>query len=62
VNVILVDNFHQFPPVAAKPFVPLYWPYNPEKDVDKDMVGRRLYEQFEVVVRLKTQVRVMDVQ
>ena len=60
VNVILVGDFHQFPPVAAKPSAPLYWPCNPEKDTDKDMLGRKLYEQFEEVVRLKTQVRVTD--
>jgi len=59
-NVILVGNFHQFPPVAAKPTAPLYYPSNPEKDTDNEMVGRKLYEQFEVVVRLKTQVWVTD--
>lgn len=55
-NVILVGDFHQFPPVAAKPSASLYWPCNPEKDTDKDMMGRRLYEQLDVVVQLKTQV------
>ena len=59
-NVILVGDFHQFPPVAAKPSAPLYCPCNPEKDMDNKMVGRKLYEQFDVIVRLKTQVRVTD--
>ena len=55
-NIILVGNFHQFPLVAAKPTTPLYCPCNAEKDTDRDIVGRKLYEQFDVVVRLKTQV------
>jgi len=55
-----VGDFHQFPPVAAKPSAPLYCPSNPEKDTDNEMVGRKLYEQFDVVVRLKSQVRVTD--
>jgi len=52
VNVILVGNFHQFLPIAATLSAPLYWPCNPEKDTDKDMLGRKLYEQFEEVVQL----------
>ena len=59
-NVILVGDFHQFPPVATKPSAALYWPCNLDKDTDKDMLGRKLYEQFDVVVQLKTQVRVTD--
>ena len=59
-NVILVGDFHQFPPIATKPSAALYWPCNPDKDTDKDMLGRKLYEQFDMVVHLKTQVRVTD--
>jgi len=59
-NVIVVGDFHQFPPVAAKPTAPLYCPCDAEKDSDIDMLGRKLYEQFDQVVRLKTQVRVTD--
>ena len=59
-NVILVGDFHQFPPVAAKPSASLYWPCNPEKDTDEDMMGQQLYKQFNVVVQLKTQVQVTD--
>jgi len=60
VNVILVGDFHQFPPVAAKASAPLYCPCNAEKDSDYDVLGRKIYEQFDQVVRLKTQIRVMD--
>ena len=55
-----MGDFHQFPPVAAKPTAPLYCPCNAEKDTDRDIVGRKLYEQFNVVVWLKTQVQVTD--
>ena len=59
-NVILVGDFHQFPPVASGTSSPLYVPCNPSKDSALDMLGRKLYEQFDVVVRLTTQVRVTD--
>ena len=59
-NVILVGDFHQFPPVASKPSAPLYWPCKPEKDNEMEILGRKLYEQFDTVVRLKTQVRITD--
>jgi len=59
-NVILIGDFHQFPPVAAKPTASLYCPCDAEKDSDNDMLGRKLYEQFDQVVRLKTQVCVTD--
>ncbi|KIN92635.1 hypothetical protein M404DRAFT_115437, partial [Pisolithus tinctorius Marx 270] len=38
----------------------LYWQSNAEKDTELEILGRKLYEQFDVVVRLKTQVRVTD--
>ena len=59
-NVILVGDFHQFPPVASRTSTPLYVPCNPLKDSALDMLGRKLYEQFDVVVRLTIQVRVTD--
>ncbi|KIO11182.1 hypothetical protein M404DRAFT_20672 [Pisolithus tinctorius Marx 270] len=59
-NVILVSDFHQFPPVATKASVPLFWPCNVEKDTEDELLGRRIYEQFDIVVQLKTQVRVTD--
>ena len=57
VNVILVGDFHQFPPIAGKS---LYWPIDPVKDNAEESLGRMLYEQFKTVVRLKEQVRVVD--
>ena len=59
-NVILVGDFHQFPPVASGLSAPLYVLCNPTKDSALDMLGRKLYEQFDVVVRLTQQVRVTD--
>jgi len=38
----------------------LYWPCNLEKNSDDDILGRKLYKQFDVVVQLKTQVQVTD--
>ncbi|KAI6138418.1 hypothetical protein BKA82DRAFT_949288, partial [Pisolithus tinctorius] len=58
-NVILVGDFHQFPLVATKASAPLFWPCNVERDTD-ELLGHRIYEQFDVMVRLKTQVRVTD--
>lgn len=60
VNIILVGDFHQFPPAASKALAPLYWPCNMVKDNDQEILGRRIYEQFDIVVRLKTQVQVTD--
>ena len=57
VNVILVGDFHRFPPIGGKP---LYWPIDPAKDNAEESLGRMLYEQFKTVVRLKEQVRVID--
>ena len=58
---ILVGNFHQFPaPVASGASLPLHILCNPSKDSTLDMLGRKLYEQFDVVVRLTTRVRVTD--
>ncbi|KAF8424994.1 hypothetical protein L210DRAFT_796205, partial [Boletus edulis BED1] len=60
VNVILVGDFHQFPPVVSKKSSPLYYPNNPSLDTAEEMMGRSIYEKFTVVVRLKQQVRVTD--
>jgi hypothetical protein len=60
VNVIIVGDFHQFPPISSGRSAPLYWPCNPSKDSAEELLGRKLYEEFEIVVRLKEQVRVID--
>jgi len=57
-NVILVGNFYQFPTMATKPSAALYCPCNPEKDTHNNLLGRKLYKQFNTIVCLKTQVRV----
>ncbi|KIK81357.1 hypothetical protein PAXRUDRAFT_832897 [Paxillus rubicundulus Ve08.2h10] len=59
-NVILVGDFHQFPPVASKKTTPLYYPCSTSIDSADDLLSRSIYEQFAVVVRLKEQVRVTD--
>ncbi len=51
VNVILVGDFHQFPPVGGKL---LYW------QLDQKKASVSLYEQFTTVVHLKQQVHVTD--
>ncbi|KAF8125258.1 hypothetical protein EV363DRAFT_1176214, partial [Boletus edulis] len=60
INVILVGDFHQFPPVASKKSAPLYYPCNPSLDTAEEMMGRSIYEKFTIVVRLKQQVRITD--
>ncbi|KAG2122383.1 hypothetical protein BD769DRAFT_1475048 [Suillus cothurnatus] len=41
VNVILVGDFHQFPPVASGKNAPLFWPCNPSKDNAEELLGRK---------------------
>ena len=59
-NVILVGDFHQFPPVVARRSAPLYWTANPVQDSEDDIIGRKIYEQFTTVVQLNKQIRVQD--
>lgn len=56
-NIILIRDFHQFPPVISRP---VYWLIDPLKDDGKELLGRSLYEQFHVVVHLTQQVQVID--
>lgn len=60
INVILVGDFHQFPPVVARRSAPLYWPADPRNDSEEDIFGRKIYEQFTTVVQLHQQIRVRD--
>jgi len=39
VNIILVSDFHQFPPVASKKSSPLYYPSNSSVDTAEEMMG-----------------------
>ena len=59
-NVVLVGDFHQFPPVATGRAAPLYYPNNAHFDSTDARIGRELYEQFDTVVRLRQQIRVVD--
>ena len=52
-NVILLGDFHQFPPVLSQKSAPLYWPCNPSQDSEETLAGRKLYECFKMVVLLK---------
>ena len=56
-NVILLGDFHQFPPVAG---TPLYWTNSETREGDERRTGRALYEQFTTVVLLKQQMRTQD--
>lgn len=61
INVILCGDFHQFPPVASAKNAPLYHfeLFDNHSRLD-DALGREIYEQFNIVVRLTEQVRVTD--
>lgn len=59
-NVVLVGDFHQFPPVVSGRSAPLYYPNDAHFDNTEAMIGRELYEQFQTVVRLQKQIRVED--
>ena len=60
INVILLGDFHQFPPVARSIRDALYYPTNPQTDSVGSQVGRATYEEFTTVVVLKEQKRVID--
>jgi hypothetical protein len=59
-NMILVGDFHQFPPVVCGHAAPLYYPNNGRLDNSDALIGREIYLQFLTVVRLRKQVRVED--
>jgi hypothetical protein len=60
VNVIILGDFHQFPPVARPIRDALYYPSNAETDSLGSQIGRAIYEEFTMVVTLKEQKRVTD--
>lgn len=59
VNVILCGDFHQFPPVVCNKRAPLYYDIHPGDSI-RAQIGRKLYEEFQIVVLLEKQVRVTD--
>ena len=58
--MIILGDFHQFPPVARPIREALYYPLNMELDSLQSQIGRAIYEEFSVVVILKEQKRVTD--
>ena len=59
-NVILCGDLHQFPPVACAKSEALCYPVNLAKDSDDAKIGRRIYEEFSMVVVLREQMRITD--
>ena len=57
-NMVMVGDFHQFPPVVSRQSAPLYWPVDPRHDSEEEILGRKIFEQFSTVVQLKKQVRI----
>ena len=60
VNVIIFGDFHQFPPVMGGQGSALFNRNVSDTRSDLAVNGRRLYEQFECVVKLTEQVRIVD--
>ena len=56
-NVVLLGDFHQLPPVA-KGKTELYHPNPPPPEPNS--LGRNIYEQFDIVVKLDEQIRIRD--
>jgi hypothetical protein len=38
-NIILVGNFHQFPPIVTHMMAPLYWPADSMHDSEDEILG-----------------------
>ena len=56
VSILLSGDLHQFPPVAS-PKKELYCSSPPN---NISLIGRNLYEQFNIVIRLEEQIRIQD--
>lgn len=55
-NVILLGDFHQFPPVGNPRAALCY----AQSKTERQQIGRHLYQQFKVIVNLTEQIRVTD--
>ena len=55
VHVVILGDFHQFPPVAYSIQDALYYPSNAETDSFQSQIGHAVYEEFQMVVTLKEQ-------
>lgn len=60
INVVLIGDLHQFPPVVCNAVQYLFHPANLIIDDAPCKGGRRIYESFDTVVILKEQIRVVD--
>lgn len=58
INVIIVGDFHQFPPVARK-YSALYMPMQAKESTD-ERIGFQLYRQFNKTIILDEQMRTQD--
>ena len=59
-NIILLGDFHQFPPVANSCASLHVSPSISFKETTTQVMGRNIYMQFETVVTLTEQMRIMD--
>ena len=59
-NIIILGDFHQFPPVARPIRDALFYANDPERDAASSQIGRSIYEEFTTVVQLKQQCRTHD--
>jgi len=50
INVVILGDFRQFPPVARSIQDALYYPSNVETDSLQSQIGRSIYEEFQTVV------------
>ena len=60
ISVIVLGDFHQFPPVARPLQDALYYPVDLLSDSLSSQIGHVLYEEFTMVVKLKEQRRISD--
>lgn len=61
ISVIMCGDFHQFPPVAVASTEALYFPSSTQRTSTHAQLGRAIYEEFQTVVVLTEQLRVVDV-
>ena len=60
ISVIMLGDFHQFPPVARPLRYALYYPVDFSNDSLTSRIGRAIYEEFTTVVELKEQRRISN--
>ncbi|KAF4612702.1 hypothetical protein D9613_011752 [Agrocybe pediades] len=59
-NVCLIGDLHQFPPVAIPRSDSLFYPSDPVKSKVESQIGEEIYHEFNTVVILRQQNRVQD--